>query len=333
VTKKINSTLYLAKVSVIIPVYNAENYLIETINSVLSQTYPNIETIIIDDGSKDNSYALAKGFASKKFIVRQQKNSGASAARNHGLSIATGDYIQFLDADDLLSPDKIASQIQQLDQLENYVSICNTIHFTDGKNLKNLKPSSYEEPFLKFSENPADFLVNLWGGNTSYGSMVSIHAWLTPKNVIDKSGPWDEHLTYDDDGEYFARIILNAKGIAYNQYGYCYYRKQRNNTLSNLNSKERLKSMLLSALLKKELLLTHIDTYPAKLAIYKILTGVALKCLPKYDQLYKIAISALPKIEAKNYMPSIGGPITQQLVRIFGWKTIRIIQYYLRLKE
>lgn len=332
-TEKIKSTLHLARVSVIIPVYNAENYIVETINSVLDQTYPNIEIIIIDDGSKDNSYAISKGFTSKKLIVRQQKNSGASAARNHGLSIATGDYIQFLDADDLLSPDKIASQIQQLDQLKDYISICSTIHFSDSKNLKDLKPSSYEDPFLKFSANPADFLVNLWGGNTVYGSMVSIHAWLTPKKIIDKSGPWDEHLTYDDDGEYFARILLNAKGVAYSERGYCYYRKQKVNTLSDLNSKERLKSMLISSLLKKELLLKHVDSYPAKLAIYKILTGVALKCLPKYYQLYKIAINALPKIEPKNYVPSIGGPITQQLVRIFGWRTIRVIQYYLRLKE
>src|SRR5580698_4662849 len=93
-------------VSIIIPSYNSENHLAETIKSALSQTWVNKEIIIIDDGSTDSSVQIAKGFESNvKVLV--QKNKGASAARNAGLKEAKGDYIQFLDSDDLLSPDKI----------------------------------------------------------------------------------------------------------------------------------------------------------------------------------------------------------------------------------
>lgn len=323
----------LSKVSIIIPFYNAEKHLEETINSALNQTYNNIEIILIDDGSKDNSYNLAQKFKSDKVIVLQQTNKGASAARNMGLALAKGDYIQFLDADDLLSPDKIENQIKILHQKPGYISICRTIHFQGGDHLAKLSSSSYEDFFLKYSENPTDFLVNLWGGNTSYGSMISIHSWLTPKHIIERSGLWDENLSYDDDGEFFARVMLSSKGIVYSNIGYCYYRKQEANSLSDLDSKERLKSMLNSALQKKDILLKKVDSYQAKLAIYKMLTGVALKCLPKYSNLYKLAINAMPKINSNNYQPSIGGPITQKLVAFFGWKTIRIIQYYLGLKK
>lgn len=323
----------LVKVSIIIPLYNAEKYLMETLNSALNQTYPNIEIIVIDDGSQDQSYSIAKKIEADNIIVVQQTNKGASAARNYGLSLATGDYIQFLDADDLLSPDKIENQLKAIGHLSNYLSVCSTIHFWDGDNLVNLLSSSYEDSFLKYKGNPADFLVNLWGGNTPYGSMISIHAWLTPKHIIEKSGLWNEELNYDDDGDFFARVVLNSNGIVYCENTYCYYRKQKTNSLSDLDSSERFKSMLDSVLLKKEALFRKTNTYAAKLAIYKMLTGVALKCLPKYYNLYKIAISAQPKIDPKNYQPSIGGPITQKLVRLFGWKTIRLIQYYLRLKE
>jgi glycosyltransferase involved in cell wall biosynthesis len=321
------------KVSVIIPSYNAENYLEKAIKSTLNQTYPNIEVIVVDDGSTDNSYAIANKIKSDKLIVVKQSNKGASAARNNGLRFAKGDYIQFLDADDLLSPNKIENQIKILNQLPGHISVCRTIHFFNEDNLSNLSTNSYEDYFLDYSENPVDFLVNLWGGNTPYGSMVSVHAWLIPKSLIETAGLWNEELTYDDDGEFFSRIVLSSKGIAYSDKGYSYYRKQKVSSLSNLNSKERFESMLKSVLLKKETLLKKANTYEAKLAIYKMLTGVALKCLPKYYQLYKIAIKALPKIDSKNYQPSIGGPITQKLSALFGWKTIRIIQYYLRLKE
>ncbi|HZX58320.1 MAG TPA: glycosyltransferase family A protein, partial [Mucilaginibacter sp.] len=101
-------------VSIIIPVYNSEKHLAETISSALEQTWPNKEIIIVDDGSADNSLAIAKSFASENVKVFHQPNKGASAARNKGIQEAKGDYIQFLDADDLLMPNKIAAQVKQL---------------------------------------------------------------------------------------------------------------------------------------------------------------------------------------------------------------------------
>ena len=97
-------------VSVIIPVYNCERYLAEAIESILSQTYQPYEIIVVDDGSTDNSAAVAKSFGS---VVKYcyQTNSGSAAARNHGIHLAKGRFFAFLDADDIWIEDKLKRQI------------------------------------------------------------------------------------------------------------------------------------------------------------------------------------------------------------------------------
>ncbi len=102
-------------VSILIPCYNSEQWLAETIESALAQTWKNIEIIIVDDGSTDNSLAIAKSFESSIVKVISQENKGASTARNIALKEAQGDFIQYLDADDLLAPDKIELQVGLLE--------------------------------------------------------------------------------------------------------------------------------------------------------------------------------------------------------------------------
>ena len=104
-------------VSILIPAFNAETWVADTIRSALAQTWPRKEIIVIDDGSTDRTLVVARRFASKDVAVVTQKNQGAAAARNHALALSQGDYIQWLDADDLLSPDKIAKQIQAVDEM------------------------------------------------------------------------------------------------------------------------------------------------------------------------------------------------------------------------
>jgi len=97
-------------VSVIIPFYNCERYLSEAIKSVLSQTYRSVEVIVVDDGSIDSSASVAKRFAPKVRYFHQP-NSGPSAARNRGVDLAQGDFLAFLDSDDVWTPDKLKKQI------------------------------------------------------------------------------------------------------------------------------------------------------------------------------------------------------------------------------
>jgi glycosyltransferase involved in cell wall biosynthesis len=105
--------------------------------SMLVQTHQPIEIILVDDGSSDNSYALAKQYENSHVFVLQQTNAGAAVARNTGLAVAKGEYIQFLDAGDVLDERKIEAQVQALKDQEDKVAVCNYKQFTTDEELKN----------------------------------------------------------------------------------------------------------------------------------------------------------------------------------------------------
>src|SRR5262249_31339743 len=101
-------------VSILIPAFNAERWIGDTLRSALSQTWPSKEIIVVDDGSTDRTVEIARKFEPEGVRVFTQKNQGAAAARNKAYSLSKGDYIQWLDADDLLAPDKIERQLEVL---------------------------------------------------------------------------------------------------------------------------------------------------------------------------------------------------------------------------
>src|SRR4051794_37841011 len=111
-------------VSILIPAYNAERWIADTLRSALSQTWPRKEVIVVDNGSTDNTLAVARKFESSVIRVVSQCKRGASAARNAALGLASGDYIQWLDADDLLAPHKIAAQMEVAGGLSKRTLLC-----------------------------------------------------------------------------------------------------------------------------------------------------------------------------------------------------------------
>ena len=103
-------------VSILVPAFNAQEWIADTLHSAIAQTWENKEIIIVNDGSTDQTVAIARKFESESVRIITQKKQGAAAARNKAFSLSRGDYIQWLDADDLLSPDKIARQVEALSQ-------------------------------------------------------------------------------------------------------------------------------------------------------------------------------------------------------------------------
>src|SRR3954462_15159876 len=99
-------------VSVLIPAYNAERWIADTLASALAQTWPRVEIVVVDDGSTDATLAIARRFASPSVEIVSQRNQGAAAARNRALAVSQGDYVQWLDADDLLAPHKLKTQME-----------------------------------------------------------------------------------------------------------------------------------------------------------------------------------------------------------------------------
>ena len=123
----------MIKVSIVIPAYNAEPCLLETLESALSQTYPAHEILVIDDGSKDRTEEIARSFGDRVRYIKQQ-NQGIAGARNTGIREATGDWIAFLDHDDLFLPEKIEREVAELEKNPELVVVYSafTYFYSDG---------------------------------------------------------------------------------------------------------------------------------------------------------------------------------------------------------
>jgi glycosyltransferase involved in cell wall biosynthesis len=194
-------------VSILIPCYNAARWLPATLESALGQTWRKTEIIVVDDGSRDESLAVARSFAERGVRVVSQANAGASAARNRAWREAHGDFLQFLDADDLLSPGKIAAQVALLvTRPARTVASCAWGRFTDDPDAARFVDDAVFRDFA-----PLDFLVLA----AASGAMMHPSAWLVPRAVAERAGPWDESLSLNDDGEYFCRVLLASAGIAF----------------------------------------------------------------------------------------------------------------------
>ena len=306
-------------VSILVPAYRAAPWLVQTLDSALAQTHPRCEIIVVDDGSPDDTLAIAQAHAARhpsRIRVATQPNSGAAAARNHALRLATGDYIQFLDADDLLSPRKIERQLARLASTSPFsVATCRWGRFeTDPAAARFVD----EEVFRDFT--PIDWLIL----HASALRMMHPAAWLAPRAVVEKAGPWTEALSLNDDGEYFARIALASSGIAFTPEADAatYYRSNLDGSLSNQKSPRALASLHHSGGLLARHLLAAEDSPRVrqtladhwKLLCYELYPGAPALSRDAEARSLALGGSAAPQ--------PIGGK-TRALARLVGWRLAR----------
>jgi len=229
----------MKKVSVLIPLYNCEKYISEAIDSVLKQTYPNIEVIIVDDESKDNSLHIAKKYESEKVKVFTQPHSGAPRARNFAFEVSTGYYIQYLDADDILAPNKIEEQVAILENNGNdsmaFCSYTSDIHdFNTGIYL--------EQGINKDYDAPIELFIDIFNAK---GNIITL-CWLTPRALIENSDPWDERLIKAQDGEFFVKMALKCQGIFFSNSTTVYYRPSNSGRITTNHTSKAIESVILS---------------------------------------------------------------------------------------
>jgi glycosyltransferase involved in cell wall biosynthesis len=225
-------------VSILIPAFNAQEWITDTIRSAISQTWPRTEIIVVDDGSKDQTVEIAKQFTSANVRVVAKKNEGAAATRNHALKLSQGDYIQWLDADDLLAPDKIERQLAGQAGDKTTLLSSPWAHFNYRVRRAQFVPNS-----LWHDLSPVDWLVRKLGENLH----MQTATWLTSRELADAAGPWDTRLLSDDDGEYFCRVLRASMGTRFIREARVYYRVTSSNRLSQIGMSDKKKvAMLLS---------------------------------------------------------------------------------------
>ena len=232
------------KVSIIIPTFNRAHTLKKTLKSVQNQTHQNWECIVIDDGSEDSTDSLLLEFLEDDrfhYIKRPENLSkGAATCRNIGLDKSTGDYIQFLDSDDLLDKFKLQKQLQ-IDCSKEDLLICKWggIVFKHGREEINL----YENiPTYRNIENTLD-LFRVCANRFCY---LPLHCFLIPREIIGPSR-WNAELSINDDGEFMTRIILKANKICFTNKTFVLYRKGAGDRLSkSLNTVESYRDLIKS---------------------------------------------------------------------------------------
>lgn len=204
-------------VSVIVPTRNRAAYLSFALDSVLNQTYPNVEIIVIDDGSTDATTDVLDSYGDRITVIRLSGN-GVSAARNHGFRRARGEYIQFLDDDDTLDHRKIEIQIRLLERRKDVdVAYCGYDHIDRLGNLIDRIPAPH-------SVGVADLVSS---------NQLRTHMLLIRRSCLDTVGGFDETLQASEDWDLWLRIALAGYTFSGIPLQLCSYRMHADNTLAN----------------------------------------------------------------------------------------------------
>ena len=193
----------MPKVSAIIPLYNQKQYVGQAIESILNQSYKDIEVIVVNDGSTDHPDKILRKYQNKIKVITQ-KNKGLASARNAGINEANGEYLQFLDADDFLHKDKLKLQLDFMTDIQAMVSYCEIAQYDDTN----------KKTYLNYIGKLNDIFPNLYNVWLAYP--LPIHSLLFKKDVFIKYDNFPEDLTAAED-RYFLSIL------ALNNIKFCYY--------------------------------------------------------------------------------------------------------------
>jgi glycosyltransferase involved in cell wall biosynthesis len=301
-----------ALVSVIIPCYNVEPWVGAAVSSALAQTWPDTEVIVVNDGSTDGTAAVLRGLAGPRVRVLEQANLGAAAARNAGLREARGEFIQYLDGDDLLAPQKLA---RQLPMLSGAGSVCTCLW---ARFQGDPAGAAAEDSPLARDLDPVDFLLLHAAG----GHMMHPAAWLVPRPIAGAAGPWDESLSLNDDGEYFARVCLASRRIVCAREPLSLYRSHLRGSLSGRRDRRSLESLHRSCRLVAAHLSRAEESPRVRRALADYFQRLEYETYPDAPDLCADAARRVRELGGSSLRPSMGAR-QALLARLVGWRLAR----------
>ena len=308
----------MEQVSILVPAYRAEATLAATLDSALAQTWPSVEVIVVDDGSPDGTLAVAQGYETRGVTVLTQPNAGAAAARNTAYRACSGTFVQFLDADDLIAPDKIEIQMQRLaDEPAGTVASAAWDRFVTDPSEAIFET----QPDWRDYEPARNWLIQSWSGR---GTMFPA-AWLLPRAITEAAGPWDEHLSLNDDGEYNARVLTAARKIAFCPDARAYYRSGHPGSLSGRKDAVAMASAHLACERSVHALLAADASPEARRASACLWQFLAFEAYPDHPAVAAEAEAQASALGGGNLMPS-GGRLYNTVRDAAGWKVAARVQ-------
>lgn len=309
----INKTTPL--VSICIPMYNVSDYIEETLQRILKQSYKNIEIIVVDDHSTDASYLLAKMFESDRLKVYKNGKKGGNAARNFAFEMSKGTYVKFMDADDYCSNSMVEEQLKRLikDGTENTLihSPLKMLH-ADG--------SFFDPPRVidKDYSPGIELLVAIWKRE---GFNIP-HSHLMHRNLVVKAGGWDEKVIKNQDGEFFARVAAVADHSLSVKNVFAIWRQTKKG-VSEQTSLKANSSVIDTYRVITERLLQFNNSIEMRIICGKYIGGFVYENYPQIKNLLPEIDKLLKKIDSSLLLPN--RKILKVLSPVFGWKRALIL--------
>ena len=313
-------------VSILIPAYNAERWIAEAIKSSLVQTWPRKEIIVVDDGSRDATLQAAEQFASHNVLVVTQENQGASVARNAALKLYQGDYVQWLDADDILASDKIEKQMEiaQFWKTKRTLASSAWAYFFYRLNRARFTPTS-----LWADLSPVEWLTRKMGENLH----MQTATWLVSRELTEAAGPWDTRLWKDNDGEYFCRVLMASDGVRFVPEAKTFYRRSSSHSVTNIGrSNRKLDSLFLSIQLHIEYLLSMEDSERTRAACLNFLQTRFHNFYPQRPEIVQQVRSLATRLGGELRLPRLNWKYVW-IQKAFGWKLAKEVQLIARTQK
>jgi glycosyltransferase involved in cell wall biosynthesis len=309
-------------VSILIPAFNAGQWITETLRSAIAQTWDRKEIIVVDDGSTDQTLSIVRQFEPDGVRVVTQENQGAAAARNKASSLSQGDYIQWLDADDLLAPDKIARQIAVLNQHSSKRTLLSAAW---GNFLYRYSRANFVPTALWCDLSPKEWLLRKMGQNLH----MQTATWLVSRELTSAAGPWNTQLLGDDDGEYFCRVLLKSDGVRFVPEAKVYYRASGTSSLSYIGrSDKKIEAQWRSMEMHIGYLRSLDDSPRFRAACVQYLRNWLIFFHPERPDIVQRAAQKASELGGHLELPSLSWKYSW-IKAIFGWPLAKRAQVFL----
>ena len=290
----------------------------DAINAALAQSHTNLEILVVDDGSSDNSAAKIKSIKDPRVRYLFQSNQGQSAAINFGVAQSHGESIKLLDADDWINPDHVASQIKALNGRTDAVASCRwgyfVSNFASPAVRKEITNSSYEQPL--------EWLVD---SLTRDEGMMGGWMWLIPRQIWNAAGGYDPRLNLNNDFHFSIATLLTSSAVCYAEDAVYSYRKGVAGALSGTRSRKAMESAFLTTDLGTRAMLERENSERIRKIAADRFQQWLFQFYPQFPDLVAAAEARIVELGG-SALQMQGGRVLQLLEPIIGWKGVRQLQ-------
>ncbi len=312
-------------VSILIPLYNAEEYIGDLLEWCLRQSYKNIEVVVVDDHSTDNSYSIAKRYESERVHVLTNPKKGAQSARNYAFENSKGRFVKFHDADDYCSDNIILKQVERmLKDGDDDTIVFSSLYLIDEYGNKNTKKAYNDKDY----SNPIEYIYM----SQKYISLCCPHRYLLNRQTVEKVGGWKEDVLICQDGLFFTKAAEKASKMLYVDNEFAVWRVFNNNNKVHMKNTAKAKNLIHTLCEIANTLLMHRNDVEARNAASSyigmhIFLGIDSfrPILPYVDEVCKQNGLEWTKIKSPRLgllYSTLGWVRTTELIQ--GWKKVKM---------